>query len=198
MSQISLVVLSVVLALLAERVYSAPRDIRRNSRQIARRNEDLESWIEQEDKALTNTVRKLARRIAELNDPEVFEETAIEDWGLSFVPPKRAVLGRLRDQVREVARLEEDIEAGEQVHHRVARWILVEPLPRLDPLDAKREIIERWESSLDQDELVKEELNRAVETSPHQRRKKLTAHLKGRNRRTLKERLHPVPPGLEL
>jgi hypothetical protein len=162
-SQVGFILLSVLLAMLAERAYSAPRDVRRNEQRIQRRDEDLWAWIAKEDEALRSRVEKLALRVVKLNYPEVVESSQIEVWGPTFYPPKKDVLNRFRDQLQDTARVLADVEASEQLHHRIARRILRRPLLRLDAPRSMREVVQRWEGPITEDEQVIGAMARARE-----------------------------------
>jgi hypothetical protein len=136
MVEVALIVLTVGLTLLGERLVNAPRDIRRNNGRIVNRDEDLATWIEDEAKALRRetikvNIQKRPQRYAYLGE---FETKQL----------RHQLLRRYRDQLRDAERVMRDVRASEQLPHRVLRRLRGQPIPELaSPVD-HAETIERW------------------------------------------------------
>lgn len=138
MLEISLIVLTVGLTLLGERLVNAPRDIRRNNHRISNRNENLSTWIEDEAEVLRRetirvNIQRRPQRYAYLAE---FEAKQLRDQ----------LLRRYRDQVRDAERVTQDVWASEQLAHQVLRRLRGRPIPRLTAPADHAETIESWVS----------------------------------------------------
>lgn len=138
MLEISLIVLTVGLTLLGERLVNAPRDIRRNDQRIGNRDEDLSTWIEDEAEVL----RRETIRVNIQRRPQRYAYLA----GFEAKQLRDQLLRRYRDQVRDAERVARDVWASEQLAHQVLRRLRGLPIPRLAAPADHAEIIERWVS----------------------------------------------------
>lgn len=139
-------VLGAVAGLLVQRAYNVPRDIRRHDERIRNRDEDLITWIEDDQK-------QLRRETITLN-------IADSRGGGREMPPylvafqqhqlKDQVLHRYRDQLRDAERVARDVELSEQLPHRLMRRALRWPVPALTAPVVKADAIEGWKTPADE------------------------------------------------
>lgn len=116
MWEITLIVLTMALTLLGERLVNAPRDVRRNNQRIGNRDEDLSTWIEDEAQVLRRetiraNIQTRPQRYAYLAE---FESKQL----------RNQLLRRYRDQLRDAERVVRDVRASEQLTHQVLRRLL--------------------------------------------------------------------------
>lgn len=131
-------VLSAVIALFGKRVLDVPGEVRQHDARIRNRDEDLATWIADDDQTVS-------RRHAELKQ-SAFVQSGIHAH-LARSEMRRLhgkVQHRYRDQLREAARLVREIEVSERLSHRLYRFATRQPLPRLQAPDNQRERLERW------------------------------------------------------
>ena len=140
MSPLLLIVLSIIGTLLAERLWNLPRDIRRNDERIKNRDEDLRTWIEDDDAELRR--QHLAVMAREARGSEGPDFSLVEYQRL-----KDHVAHRYRDQLRDAERTVRDVALSEQLPHRLARGLLHRPLPGLTAPMIKAETIHQWHES---------------------------------------------------
>ncbi len=139
-------VLGAVVGLLIQRAYNVPRDIRRHDERIKNRDEDLITWIEDDQKQLRretislNIADSSARRRKMPPYLLAFQQQQLKDQ----------VLHRYRDQLRDAERVARDVELSEQLPHRLTRRALHRPVPALTAPAAKADTIEGWTTPADE------------------------------------------------
>jgi hypothetical protein len=143
-------------ALLIERAFNLPRDIRRHNTRIRNRDADLRTWIEDDnDKLFEAEMATIARARRRGRNRKL---VAAERAGL-----RREVRHRYRDQLCEAKRVVQDVRDSEQLWHGIARWLAHKPIPDLTAPAEKAEVIARWDRTMNEglasdrriDELIK-------------------------------------------
>ena len=154
MSDVPLIVATVVITLLAERSYVVPRDLRRNDERIRNTDEDLRTWIEDN--------RILVRRdFLRIWAAEARRKSG-PDYSVGRCQKvKTEVLLRYRDQLRDAERVVSDVRLSEQFPHRLWRHMIGRPVPCLISPTEKANAIADWETS-GKDDLKRAEGLRAV------------------------------------
>jgi len=141
MSDLPLIVITVLLTVLAERSYNVPREIRRNNERIRNRDEDLRTWIEDDRK-------QVRREVTRIHVAESRRTDDGPDYSVSQIQRvKNDVLHRYRDQRRDAERVVRDVELSEQLPHRLVRRIASRPVPDLAAPGEKADVIAGWETS---------------------------------------------------
>lgn len=130
-------VVIVLLTLILERAANVPRDIRRSDAHIRNRDEDLRTWIEDDDRHLkTEHLRILASESVKSAGPDLSI--------LLYQQAKDQLVHRYRDQLRDAERARGEIVLSEQVLHRLARRILARPVPVLSAPSDMSEVLAHW------------------------------------------------------
>lgn len=178
MEALLLLIVGAVASLLIQRAYNVPRDVRRNDTRIRHSDEDLATWIEDEDKGQRLA---LIRSIQERQDAH---RKGTPDYSLTQLQKaKNEVLHRYRDQRRTAERLVAEIEDDEQLPHRLWRKAQSRPVPPLSTPQEKAKKIGEWEQTA-------EELEEETQ--------KLRVYAEDFRRRRAKEQGLPSPPPLDL
>ena len=129
--------LVVALTLAGERGVNVPRDIRRGDERIRNRDEDLRTWIEDDDKELRQELIRISVTEA--------RNTVGPDYSVTqYQQAKDQVLHRYRDQLRDAHRLARNVELSEQLPHRLVRRLFKRPVPSLAAPAEKAAILEQW------------------------------------------------------
>lgn len=140
MSPLLIALTSIIGTLLVERLYNVPRDIRRNDELVRNRDEDLQTWIEDDDAELRKQHLVIMAREA--------RKSAGPDYSLvEYQQLKDQVAHRYRDQLRDAERTVRDLALSEQLPHRLARRLLREPLPELTAPQLKVATLDHWHES---------------------------------------------------
>lgn len=137
-----LLIVGAVASVVISRGYNVPREVRRNNRRIEHTDQDLATWIDDEQKGQRRArLRLLIERKAAL-------DKGAPDYSLSRLQAfKDEVLHRYRDQRRGAERLVSEVEDEEQLPHRVWRSLNRSPVPQLTAPMEKAEIVAGWEKT---------------------------------------------------
>jgi hypothetical protein len=123
-------------------VYHLPVVIRRNDERITNRDEDLRTWIEDDDAELRNGhLRILLAEQVKSAGPD----TSL----IQYQQLKNEVVHRYRDQLRDAERTVRDVALSEQMPHRLMRRLLRKPLPGLRAPIVKASTLDHWHQSPD-------------------------------------------------
>lgn len=132
----------VLLTLLAERAANVPRDVRRNDERIRNRDEDLRTWIEDDDKRLKDEhLQILASESVKSSGPDVSI--------FHYQRAKDQLVHRYRDQLRDAQRTRREVELSEQLLHRLVRRAFRRPLPSLSAPSVMADVLAHWHESPD-------------------------------------------------
>ena len=142
MEAVLLLIVGAVASVVISRGYNVPREVRRDNRRIEHANQDLATWIEDEQKGQRRA------RIRSIIERQQALEKGGPDYSLTQLQAaKDEVLHRYRDQRREAERLVMEIEDEEQAPHRVWRWIKHLPVPQLTAPAENVETVAGWEKT---------------------------------------------------
>jgi len=128
--------LLLVLATLAgERVINVPRDVRRNDEMLRNRDEDLCTWIEDDNDWLKQEMQAV--------------EQAAADQYRYLVPNRQqqlkdAVRRRYRDQRRDADRAVRAVALSEEIFHHLYRHLARRPMPVMTAEDSMRDTLDIW------------------------------------------------------
>src|SRR5262249_43169832 len=137
-----LLIAGAVASQLIQRAYNVPRDVRRNDTRIRHSDEDLATWIGDEDKG-----QDLAL-IRSIQERQEAHRKGTPDYSLTQLQKaKNEVLHRYRDQRRSAERLVAETADDEQFPHRLWRKAQGRPVPQLTTPEAKAETIVQWEQT---------------------------------------------------
>ena len=142
MTAITLLIIGAVATVLAQRVYNVPREVRRNDTRIRHSDEDLETWIGDEQKGQR---RALIRSIVERQ--HAAKENSPDYSLVKLQEAKDGVLQRYRDQRRQAERQVDEIEDDEQLPHRLWRKARSLPVPQLTAPTKKARTVADWEQT---------------------------------------------------
>src|SRR5207247_721096 len=122
-----------------QRATVVPRDIRRHDERVRNRDEDLGTWVEDDNRWLAReTSAKLqvarAHGVAEGGAPAQIRQK------LSTI-----VVQRYRDQLRDAERVRREVQIEEGFLHRWVRSLRGRPIPELDAPARAKPITDRWE-----------------------------------------------------
>jgi hypothetical protein len=123
-------------------LYHLPVVIRRNDERIRNRDEDLRTWIQDDDAEL----RKGHLRIL-LAEP--VKSAGPNTSLVQYQQLKNEVVNRYRDQLRDAERTVRDVALSEQMPHRLMRRLLRKPLPGLMAPTVKASTLDHWYQSPD-------------------------------------------------
>lgn len=142
MSNMLEAVFIVLLTLVLQKAANVPRDLRRNDERVRNRDEDLRTWIEDDDAQLNQEeLRILASESVKSAGP---------DYSIAlYQQVKDQLVHRYRDQLRDAERTRREVALSEQLRHRVARRVLARPLPCLDAPAEMAEVIAHWQERPD-------------------------------------------------
>jgi hypothetical protein len=127
----------VLLTLVLERAANVPRDIRRNDERVRNRDEDLRTWIEDDDKQLKEEqLRILASESVKSAGPDLSI--------VLYQQIKDQLIHRYRDQLRDAERIREEVALSEQLLHAIARRLLGRPLPGLTAPTDMAKVLAHW------------------------------------------------------
>lgn len=127
----------VLLTLVLERAANVPLDIRRHDAHVRNRDEDLRSWIEDDDRQLkAEHLRILASESVKSAGPDLSI--------FLYQQAKDQVVQRYRDQLRDAERTRLEIVLSEQVLHRIVRRVLTRPVPSLSAPSNMEEVLAHW------------------------------------------------------
>lgn len=156
MSPLVIAVTSIIGTLLVERLYNVPRDIRRNDELVRNRDEDLRTWIEDDDAALRKQhLLIMARESRGSTGP---------DYSLvEYQQLKDQVAHRYRDQLRDAERTVRDLALSEQLPHRLARRLFRKPLPGLTAPQLQTATLDHWHESPQEMHQISETLREVAE-----------------------------------
>jgi hypothetical protein len=155
-SPLLIALISIIGTLLVERLYNVPRDIRRNDELISNRDEDLRTWIEDDDAELRKQHLVIMAREA--------RKSAGPDYSLvEYQQLKDQVAHRYRDQLRDAERTVRDLALSEQLPHRFARRFLRKPLPELTAPQLKAATLDHWHESPEDMHQFSEKLREVAE-----------------------------------
>jgi hypothetical protein len=144
MTELPMIVITVLLTLVVERCYSVPRDIRQNNERIQNRDEDLRCWLEE----TRMQVRRDHLRIWAREAPE----TDGYDYSVSECSKvKKDALQRYQEQLREAERAIREVQLSEQLPHRAFRKVRGDAIPGLVPPSERTATIIEWEKSPEED-----------------------------------------------
>lgn len=156
MSPFLIAIVSIIGAFLVERLYNVPRDIRRNDELIRNRDEDLQTWIEDNDAELRKQHLAILAREA--------RKSAGPDYSLvEYQQLKNQIVHRYRDQWRDAERTIRDLALSEQLPHRLARLLLRKPLPELGAPRLKAATLDHWHEPSEDMLHIREALREAAE-----------------------------------
>jgi hypothetical protein len=123
-------------------LYHLPVVIRRNDERIRNRDEDLRTWIEDDDAELRDGhLRILLGEQVKSAGPDVSL--------VQYQQLKNEVVHRYRDQLRDAERTVRDVALSEQIPHRLMRRLLRKPLPGLTAPTVKASTLDHWYQSPD-------------------------------------------------
>jgi hypothetical protein len=123
-------------------LYHLPVVIRRNDERIRNRDEDLRTWIENDDAELRDGhLRILLGERVKSAGPDVSL--------VQYQQLKNEVVHRFRDQLRDAERTVRDVALSEQIPHRLMRRLLRKPLPGLMAATVKASTLDHWYQSPD-------------------------------------------------
>jgi hypothetical protein len=123
-------------------LYRLPVVIRRNDERIRNRDEDLRTWIGDDDSELRNGYLRIL-----LAEPV---KSAGPDTSLvQYQQLKNEVVHRYRDQLRDAERTVRDVALSEQIPHRLMRRLLRRPMPGLTAPIEKAATLNHWYQSPD-------------------------------------------------
>lgn len=123
-------------------LYHLPVVIRRNDERIENRDEDLRTWIEDDDAELRNGyLRIVLTERAKAAGPD----TSL----VQYQQLKKDVVHRYRDQLRDAERAVRDVALSEQMPHRLMRRLLGKPFPSLRAPNVKASTLDHWFQSPD-------------------------------------------------
>lgn len=129
--------LIVLLTLVLERAANVPRDIRRNDDRVRNRDEDLRTWIEDDDKQLKQEqLRILASESVKSAGPDLSI--------FLYQQAKDQLVHRYRDQLRDAERIRREVVLSEQVPHRILRWFRSRPAPAISAPSDLAETLAHW------------------------------------------------------
>ena len=129
--------LIVLLTLVLERAANVPRDIRRNDDRVRNRDEDLRTWIEDDDRQLKQEqLRILASESVKSAGPDLSI--------FLYQQAKDQLVHRYRDQLRDAERIRREVVLSEQVPHRILRWFRSRPLPTISAPHDVAETLAHW------------------------------------------------------
>lgn len=132
----------VLLTLALERVVNVPRDIRRDDERIRNRDEDLQSWIEDDDKRLKQEqLRILASESVKSAGPDLS--------AVLYQQARDQLVHRYRDQLRDAERIRREVELSEQLLHGIARRVLGRPLPGFTAPNEMAKVLDHWHEQPD-------------------------------------------------
>jgi hypothetical protein len=137
-----LLIVGAVASVVIGRGYNVPRDVRRNDTRIRNADEDLATWVEDEDKG-----QRLAL-IQSIQERQEASRKGTPDYSLTQLQKaKNEVLHRYRDQRRTAERLVAEIEDDEQLPHRLWRKARNRPVLQLTTPREKAEKVANWEQT---------------------------------------------------
>ena len=153
-----LLIVGAVASVVISRGYNVPREVRRNNRRIEHADQDLTTWIEDEQKGQRRA------RIRSIIERQAAKEKGGPDYSLTRLQTaKDEVLHRYRDQRRGAERLVMEIEDEEQAPHRMWRWFKELPVPQLTAPTEKAETVAGWEKTAKRLDEEAELLRAAIE-----------------------------------
>jgi hypothetical protein len=173
-----LLIVGAVASVVIGRGYNVPRDVRRNDTRIRNADEDLATWIDDEDKG-----QRLAL-IRSIQERREAHRKGTPDYSLTQLQSaKNEALHRYRDQRRGAERLVTEIEDEEQLPHRLWRRAQSRRVPQLGTPEAKAKKVAQWEQTAEELEEKTQELRAFAEDFRRQR---------------AEENGEPPPPPLDL
>ena len=156
MPDLLIVVVTALVTVLAERLYSVPREVRQNGQRIQNRDEDLLCWLEDRRKQVRGEFIRIwlaeARR-TEGPDYSVSQCQKVKDEALHAY----------RAELRDVERVVQDVALREQVAHRFVRRVSKNPIPALAAPLTKARTLADWETSAEDSRKRAERLRAAAE-----------------------------------
>lgn len=140
MTAIAAAAIGAILALLFRGLWEVPGNVRQHDRRVAELDEDLETWVVDDDSELRADLLRI--------DNEHSARGTLNS-GLRVADRNAArgrALLRYRNEERRVRREANELRNAEGVLHRAWRWICHNPLPDIRAPERVEPVLDRWRS----------------------------------------------------
>lgn len=131
------------IGVLVREFWTVPATVRKHDERVRNRDEDLRSWVQDDDNELGAELQHARALLATPGVESLVRGRRLRVTGRTL---KDQRLHRYRDQLRDAERIRREVIATENVVHRAWRRTRRRPVPVLTSPDQVAPVLARWEA----------------------------------------------------